>query len=328
MDFKPPGSRAINAAELIYGELDVHQKVYIDPVIKSHRLNFIFAGDGVGKTYLSLKLAHALACGGMFLRWKVKNTGNVIYFDGEMERLDLKPRLTAIHKGAGVKLNEAAMQFILKDQFEKGMPNLANPKHQEYYNKEIEGHMADIVIIDNLQSCSYRGEKQGFEAQWVSIRNWAYSHKAKGRVVILVDHVSKKGEIEGSQMKRNGADLMWELKKPMINPKGNEYDGAFELHYSKGRQLKSSDRDPLFVTTKDEDGGTFFRAEKLVDYHISQIQYFDNKAKSIDIANSLGVTYDMAVWLKSQYELRKQGFVKEEPDVQGFNFGDDDLPPF
>ena len=73
------------------------------PVLPEKGLVMLFAPRGVGKTYVALAMAYAIATAGRFLTWSAPTPRSVLYVDGEMpanEMQDRMRRLVAAHGGA------------------------------------------------------------------------------------------------------------------------------------------------------------------------------------------------------------------------------------
>src|SRR5262249_3923318 len=56
----------------------------LKPVLPEKGLAMLFAPRGVGKTYVALAMAYAIATAGRFLRWSAPACRSVLYVDGEM----------------------------------------------------------------------------------------------------------------------------------------------------------------------------------------------------------------------------------------------------
>ena len=72
----------------------------IAPIIPIKGLAMLYAWRGIGKTYVGLGMAYAIAAGIPFLKWRVKIARKVLYVDGEMpaeEMQDRANRLKAAH---------------------------------------------------------------------------------------------------------------------------------------------------------------------------------------------------------------------------------------
>ena len=73
------------------------------PILPEKGLVMLFAPRGVGKTYVALAMAYAIATAGRFLTWSAPTPRSVLYVDGEMpanEMQDRMRRLVAAHDGA------------------------------------------------------------------------------------------------------------------------------------------------------------------------------------------------------------------------------------
>jgi len=296
-------SKRISVTELIYGSRTPRKDI-LAPFLTSHSLTFVYAPAGVGKTYLSLKLSHSVASLTPFLKWMGQEAFTTIYFDGEMGRESLANRIEAIDLGSGDSVSPERFSFVIGEDFPEGMPNLADPNEQHYYDREIIESNADVIVIDNLQSCAAPSDKYMGEIEmWKEIRKWAYRYKNKGKAVMLVDHPNAQGQLYGSTQKKNAADTVIRLSPPAVNLTGLEtWDNAFELHFEKGRHMTRHEQQPLWVEVySNEEEGMRFKCSSLFDYHVSLMSHF-KKAKIADIAGALGVSYQHAAYLRSQYE--------------------------
>jgi hypothetical protein len=48
------------------------RKEILSPILPEAGLAMLFAGRGIGKTFVALGIAHAVSCGGSFLRWSAE----------------------------------------------------------------------------------------------------------------------------------------------------------------------------------------------------------------------------------------------------------------
>lgn len=68
----------------------------MSPWLPSQGLVMLYAGRGIGKTYLALGVAYAVTSGGAFLGWQAPSPAGVLYIDGEMPGIVMQERLGAI----------------------------------------------------------------------------------------------------------------------------------------------------------------------------------------------------------------------------------------
>src|SRR5262245_57314520 len=74
--------------------MQLKPRAYIlEPIIRTGGLMMLAAFRGVGKTQVAIGIAHAVATGTAFLRWKAPLPRRVLYIDGEMPGADLQDRL-------------------------------------------------------------------------------------------------------------------------------------------------------------------------------------------------------------------------------------------
>lgn len=306
----------MSTTELLYGPKP-EQHMIIDPLFKTRTLVIIFAEGGVGKTFFSLYLAHCIATMNSFLRWRPEKSHIVLYFDGEMGAAELASRIERMEEAAPHSVSPDKLRWVLAESFSTGsLPNLASVVGQEIYNEEIEAAQADVVVIDNLQACSFPIKGESEATMWLPIQAWAYNQKKKGRLVILIDHANKAGQIYGSSRKRNTADLVLELRPPTVygHAEDEEWDNAFELHFDKGRYLPRAEKIPLWVEQQDSPEGMRFKSKPLIDYHMEIISHF-NEASIYDTAVALGISPQQVAYLRAKKAEKSKMIGRMDTDI-------------
>lgn len=223
---------------------------YMGPAFRNGVINMIYATRGLGKTFFVLKLAHAMASGNAFLSWKPKQRAKVMIFDGEMGDESIARRLWMIESSSENSLGFKTVFLVNFADCGGEMWNLSDPKDQALY--ENESSDCDVVIIDNLLSCSrpISGRDDEF-SQWQRIQPFLNRLRGQGKCVVLVHHAGKSALQYGTSQKENAMDYIIGMKPPANNPTS----GAFELRWEKRRSLKDSDLPDLFVEMKDDGQG-------------------------------------------------------------------------
>lgn len=89
---------AIDGASLIRMEIPP-KELLMSPWLPQRGIAMIYAPRGIGKTFLALEVAIAVATGTDFLNWKTNKAGKVLYIDGEMGGNDLQPRIKKLLRG-------------------------------------------------------------------------------------------------------------------------------------------------------------------------------------------------------------------------------------
>lgn len=73
----------ITASELLEMKL-VPREMVLGPIIPVQGLAMLYAPRGIGKTFVALSIAHAVATGGTVFAWEASMPRPVLYLDGEM----------------------------------------------------------------------------------------------------------------------------------------------------------------------------------------------------------------------------------------------------
>jgi AAA domain len=72
--------RAVNAHELLTMQIPPREHI-LEPIIQTQSTSMLFSKRGVGKTYISLGIAAAVAAGTNFLRWRAPKARRVLYIE-------------------------------------------------------------------------------------------------------------------------------------------------------------------------------------------------------------------------------------------------------
>ena len=116
-EFQPAytkGLVALTGAELLQRDFPPLEMV-LAPFLPEKGLAMIFAERGIGKTWAALNVAHAVAGGGTFLRWKAPASRRVVYIDGEMPAAALKERYATIVDKAPFEAPEDSFRLVAAD---------------------------------------------------------------------------------------------------------------------------------------------------------------------------------------------------------------------
>ena len=212
------------------------RKMVLDPILPEGGLAMLFAGRGIGKTHVALGIAHAVSCGGEFLRWRAETPRNVLYVDGEMPQQAIQERLVAAMEG-GRRPQDGPLRLLCMDRQPLGTSiNLAEPKHQRL----IDSHLTDVdlLVLDNLSTLVNGGPENEAES-WIPVQKWLLDLRRRGITVLIVHHASRGGNARGSSKREDVLDTVIQLKHPVgYDPA----DGArFEVHLTKARGIFGED---------------------------------------------------------------------------------------
>lgn len=233
----------VNGNEML--KRDIPRREPIFPWLLQQALVMLYAWRGVGKTWVSMGIAVAVATGGKFLKWQASRPHKVIYLDGEMPAYALQERLKVLAP-SGLPHPEN-LKFLTPDFQEDGIPDLATPAGQAEIDALIEPDTT-LIIVDNISALCRSGKENEAEG-WIPVQTWALRHRAAGRSVLFVHHAGKGGAQRGSSKREDLLDTVLMLK----HPGGYSADkGAlFEVHFEKSRHLAGGETIPFAAQLQD-----------------------------------------------------------------------------
>jgi AAA domain len=159
----------------------------------------IFAPRGVGKTWLGLLIAEAVATGGQLGEYKAPAPANVLYIDGEMPADLMRDR----DKGLGSGEVEFLNHEILFERTGKVL-NITQPAVQEAILKRCIRDNIRLVILDNLSTLA-SGVKENDSFEWERLHNWLLQFRRHKIAVILIHHAGRSGELRGTSKREDAA---------------------------------------------------------------------------------------------------------------------------
>ena len=143
----------------------------LHPFLPSQGLVMLYSKRGVGKTFISLGIAVAVASGTTFLKWSAHTARRVLYVDGEMPGATVKERISSIVSGTDIAHPLDNLRIITPDLQDHALPDLATAAGQDL----VEAHLAgvELLVLDNL-SCLVRESRENEGDDWVAIQGWTY----------------------------------------------------------------------------------------------------------------------------------------------------------
>lgn len=259
------------------------RKLLLSPWLPEKGLAMIHATRGIGKTWLSLSIAVAVASGRNLLGWNVEMSCNVLYVDGEMSGADLKKRLGDI---VGPGERDLPIHFVARDLQPVGIPDLANLSGQSEINRVIDDKDCGLVILDNL-SCLLSSGRENEADDWAPVQRWLLDLRRKGVSVLLIHHSGKRGRQRGSSRREDVLDTVIALRDPVGL---EEKDGAtFEVHFEKGRGLCGKDARPFVAQLTTVDNRMLWKRTILTTNNSKAIDMLRNGQKQTSVAKQLKV---------------------------------------
>lgn len=255
----------------------------LDPILRTRGIAMLAAYRGVGKTHVSMGIAHAVATGGRFLNWRAPSPRPVLYVDGEMPGPDLQERLRMYSP-----VNSGLLRILPMDEQDLGVTlNLARPEHQEQLESVLGD--AELLILDN-RSTLVSGGRENEAESWDTMQTWLLKLRRAGVSVLLVEHEGRSGNPRGTSKREDVLDTLINLKHPA------DYrveDGArFEVHLGKARGVFGEAAKPVEAKLEcSDDGLAKWTVRPLQDVESSLVLRMTLAGESVrDIAAETGIS--------------------------------------
>jgi len=238
---RSPLLRAVSVTELLRQDVKAREMI-LHPFLPSQGLVMLYSKRGVGKTFISLGIAVAVASGTTFLKWSAPTARRVLYVDGEMPGATVKERISSIVAGTDIAHPLDNLRIITPDLQDHALPDLATAAGQDLVEAHLGG--VELLVLDNL-SCLVRESRENEGDDWVAIQGWALDLRRRGISVLFVHHAGKAGAQRGTSRREDLLDSVVTLKHP------NDYSPSeglrCDVHYEKSRGFYGEDARPFEV---------------------------------------------------------------------------------
>jgi putative DNA primase/helicase len=288
------------------------RELLLDPIIPEKGLVMLYGARGTGKTYLAHGIAHAVATGTSFLKWRAPKPRRVLLIDGEMPAVALRERLSQVAGPEGASApyativsapqGGASLEIIASDLLDNGVGNLASAPVQAKLERCLGGF--DLLILDNLSSLTAALRENDGDA-WSCFQQWLLRLRRHGVSVLIVHHAGKGGEQRGTSRREDVLDTTINLRRP--------YDYAptegarFEVHIEKGRTLYGADARSFEARLAIVDGRTDWAVNTVDDIEAARVAEMLEAGLSIrDIAEETGMHRSRVHRIKRKMEGAEQ----------------------
>lgn len=281
------------------------RKMLLDPILPRQGLCMLYAPRGVGKTFVSLSIAHAVASGGsVFGRWTAPEPARTLFIDGEMPAVTLQERLRDISAGSLSTIEPDMLKILTPDEQEAPMPNLATAAGQEAIEPFLEG--VSFVVLDNLSTLARNGRSND-EESWLPVQSWLLSLRRRGISVLCVHHSGKGGDQRGTSAKEDVLDTVIALRRP--SDYRTEEGARFEVHLTKARGIHGTEANPFeAMLALDEFGGMGWHTRDIEDVKLEQLRRLLAEGCSIrDAAEEMGVPKSTVSRWKKKLAMQEDG---------------------
>ena len=227
-------STPLTAAALLDAHL-MSKRTILEPILTEAGLALLYGPRGIGKSFLALGIAWALAAGRELLKWRALKPHRVLYLDGELAGTDLQSRLASLGPPP------ARLHFLTAGMQGRTLPDLCRNAGDRVWEPWLEDGFPHVLIVDSLSSVV--GETRYAAERWAAVRRWLLRMREMGIGVLVVHHATRKGAPRGPSHREDVFDLVMALRHP---PGYEPREGLrFELHFEKARGLHGVAVDPF-----------------------------------------------------------------------------------
>ena len=276
------------------------RKMLLSPVLPRQGLCMLHAQRGVGKTFIRLSAAYAVASGGkIFGCWEAPEAARVLLIDGEMPARALQDRLAAIVVGSQNEPPDSDYLRILTPDMQDGpMPNLATSEGQEAVEPFLEG--VDLIVLDNLATLARHGRAND-EESWLPVQGWLLGLRRRGISALLVHHQGKGGDQRGTSAKEDILDTVISLKRPQDYR--SEEGARFEVHLTKARGICGPEANPFEAQLYQDGDALYWTTRAIEDSRAEQLRTLLAEGFTLrDAAEEMGISKSAAGRLKKRLD--------------------------
>lgn len=271
----------------------------LSPVLPVQGIGILYAPRGIGKTFVALSVAVAVASGGAVFDWRAPTPKRTLYVDGEMPATAMQSRLAALIGGMAVPPHALKnLTLITPDLQHCPMPDLSTMSGQVALEPYLKG--VDMVVLDNIATLCRTGKEN--EAQsWQVMQSWLLDLRRRGITVLLIYHAGKSDDQRGTSAREDIMDTVISLRRP------REYsmaEGArFEVHLTKARSVLGDDAKPFEANLVTEGNALHWQIKGLEDVELEELKRLLSEGYSIrDCAEEMGKSKGAIQRLKRKLE--------------------------
>jgi putative DNA primase/helicase len=219
------GLSILTAAQLVAADLPPRAAL-LPPWLASDTAALVYGPPGIGKSFLALGVAWAVASGGSFLGWRSPRPRRVLYVDGELGAAELRDRLALFGSPTD------HLSILAHDR--PGGARLDLGEEDGIVRLMTAWNDPQLVVLDTLSALA--GLDRDPERR-DGLRCFLLHLKQNHRAVLMVDHANKRGALNGTARRPSAADLVMALRPPADpRPGGVCGNARFEIHFEKTRQ--------------------------------------------------------------------------------------------
>lgn len=204
-------------------------------------LGYVYAPRGIGKTWLGMHFAEAIATGSEAGPWRAAKPRRVLYVDGEMP-LDLTKHRHHVLSQSG---NNGLMFLHHEIVFSKTGEalNLSDPLVQGPLLRFAVENKIEVLVLDNL-SCLFSGVKENDADAWELILPWLLRLRRSNIAVMFIAHAGRNGLMRGTSRREDAATWIMALSEP-AHTSDSAPGARFVARFTKCRNTPGEDVPPI-----------------------------------------------------------------------------------
>ena len=251
---------------------------------KAGDYGIIFGKRGLGKSWLAMGIARALAEGRAFGPWACSTPRRVLYVDGEMSLDDYRDRVRTLSDGPGAFSTLSHQQVFNRTQ--KALC-LSDRTQQDELTRLCERERVDILVLDN-GACLFRSVAENDADQFRDmIEGWLLDLRRRGIAVVLVQHAGRNGAIRGTSKREDAA--FWILRLDDAGEPDGGHGARFITRFAKNRNA-SQDPPPLDWSFKPDGEKTLITYREADSLEIMRQWISDGLNTCGELAEEMGIS--------------------------------------
>ena len=273
----------------------------LQPILPVQGIAILYAPRGIGKTYVALSIAAAIASGGTVFNWLAPTPKKVLYVDGEMPAVAMQERLAALVSGmTAPPILLDNLLLVTPDLQPLPMPDLSTACGQALLEPLLCG--VDMLVLDNISTLCRTGKEN--EAQsWQLMQAWLLDLRRRGITVLLIHHAGKSGDQRGTSAREDIMDTVISLRRPRTYSMA---EGArFEVHITKGRGIVGDEAAPFEAHLQAEGDALLWSVLPLENVELEELNRLLGEGYSVrDCAEEMGKSKSAVQRMKNKLESK------------------------
>jgi AAA domain len=247
----------------------------------------VFGHRGLGKSWMGLGLATAIATGGSFGPFKSHVAWPVLYVDGEMVLSVIRERIIALHGSCPENLYILSHELLFHQQ--QATINLARLEDQEAVLRLCLESGIRVLVLDNL-SCLMSGIKENDADSWEAIKLWFLKLRRHRIAVVLIHHSGRSGlNLRGTSKREDDAFWIMRLEEP-ADEKGEARGARFVSRFTKNRNAPADPLSLIWNIESELNGSIRVRTEETSADDVIVQWVRDGLSSASEIAVEMGMT--------------------------------------